>query len=62
MTVIDTLMLLLGLAVAAIIALLAGILTWWQNHSLPAAILGGGLAFAGTFSLWLIAVQTLRSL
>jgi hypothetical protein len=57
-TAVEALMLLLGLAVAAIVALLASILTWWQNYSLPAALLGGGLAFAGTLTLWFTAIQT----
>ncbi|MEU6721711.1 hypothetical protein ABZ897_60625 [Nonomuraea sp. NPDC046802] len=61
MSAVDVAVLLLGIAVAVIIGLLTGILTWWRDPSLPAALLSGGAAFGATLGLWFMAVHYVRS-
>ena len=58
MITVKVLTVLLGLATAIIVALVAGIISWWNDHSIPSALTRAGVAFAGTLTLWLLTMQT----
>ena len=58
MTAVKVLTMLLGVATAIIAALVAGIISWWNNHTVPATLTRAGVAFAGALTLWLLTVQT----
>ncbi|MEV0315555.1 hypothetical protein [Nonomuraea fuscirosea] len=60
MSVLDILLLLLGLAIAVIAALIAGFVAWRQTHSGATGLFSASAAFGGALTLWLLALQTYR--
>lgn len=58
MTAVKVLTMLLGVATAIIAALVAGVISWWDKHTIPAALTCAGVAFAGSLTLWLLTMQT----
>lgn len=58
MTAVKVLTMLLGVATAIIAGLVAGVISWSSNYSIPAAVTAAGVAFAGALTLWLLTIQT----